>query len=99
MDETIKTDTAAAPVVRGHRKTRVGNVISDAQNKTIVVEIVTRSAHPRYKKVVKSHVRYAAHDENNEAKVGDIVEVMETRPLSRDKHFRLVRVIEKAVIL
>ena len=70
MDETIKTDTAAAAVVRGHRKTRVGNVISDAQNKTIVVEIVTRSAHPRYKKVVKSHVRYAAHDENNEAKIG-----------------------------
>ena len=96
MDETIKTDTAAAAVVRGHRKTRVGNVISDAQNKTIVVEIVTRSAHPRDKKVVKSHVRYAAHDENNEAKVGDQVMIAETRPLSKTKHWRLVKIISRS---
>ena len=97
MDDTIKTDTAAAaPIVRGHRKTRVGNVISDAQNKTIVVEIVTRSAHPRYKKVVKSHVRYAAHDENNEAKVGDQVMIAETRPLSKTKHWRLVKIISRS---
>ena len=97
MDETIKTDTAAAAsaVVRGHRKTRVGNVVSDVQNKTIVVEIVTRSAHPRYKKVVKSHVRYTAHDENNEAKVGDQVMIAETRPLSKSKRWRLVKIISR----
>ena len=97
MDETIKTDTAAAAsaVVRGHRKTRVGNVVSDVQNKTIVVEIVTRSAHPRYKKVVKSHVRYAAHDENNEAKVGDQVMIAETRPLSKSTRWRLVKIISR----
>ena len=84
---------------RAFRKTRVGKVVSDKMDKTIVVEITTTHSHPLYGRQVKYSTKFKAHDENNEAKVGDIVEVMETRPLSRDKHFRLVRIIEKAVIL
>ncbi len=83
-------------VERGHRKTRVGLVISDVQDKTIVVEIKSRTAHPRYKKVVKTRVRYAAHDENNEAKKGDTVRIAETRPLSKNKHWRLMEIISHA---
>jgi len=86
---------AAAPAVRGNRKSRVGKVISDVQNKTIVVEIMSRTAHKRYKKVVKTRVRYAAHDENNEAKNGDIVRIGETRPLSKRKHWRLIEIISR----
>ena len=68
-------------------------------DKTIVVETATRKSHPLYGKRVKYSRRFKAHDELNEAKVGDIVEIMETRPLSKDKHFRLVKIVEKAVIL
>ena len=84
---------------RNSRKVLTGKVVSDKMNKTIVVEINTKKSHPLYGRQVKYTKRFKAHDENNEAKVGDIVEVMETRPLSADKHFRLVRIIEKAVIL
>ena len=84
---------------RNLRKTRVGIVASNKMDKTVVVSIQDNVKHPLYKKIIKNTIRLKAHDENNEAKVGDIVEVMETRPLSRDKHFRLVRIIEKAVIL
>ena len=84
---------------RNSRKVLRGTVVSDKMDKTIVVEITTTHSHPLYGRQVKSSRNFKAHDENNEAKVGAIVEVMETRPLSRDKHFRLVRVIEKAVIL
>ena len=73
--------TSAAPEkVRGNRKSRVGQVVSDVQNKTIVVEVERRTSHKRYKKVVKSRKRYAAHDEENQAKVGDVVRISETRP-------------------
>lgn len=84
---------------RNSRKVLRGTVVSDKMDKTIVVEIATTHSHPLYGRQVKYSTKFKAHDENNEAKVGDIVEVMETRPLSRDKHFRLVRIIEKAVIL
>ena len=78
---------------RNRRKVLRGTVISDKMDKTIVVEIATTKSHPLYSNTFK------AHDENNEARIGDVVEVMETRPLSKDKHFRLVKIVEKAVIL
>ena len=84
---------------RNKRKVLRGTVVSDKMDKTIVVEIETKRSHPLYGRHVKYTTKFKAHDENNEAKVGDIVEVMETRPLSKDKHFRLVKVVEKAVIL
>ena len=78
------------------RKTRVGMVVSDKMDKTVVVAIVDNVKHPLYKKIVKRTVRLKAHDENNECRVGDRVEVMETRPLSKDKRWRVVEIIEKA---
>ena len=81
---------------RAFRKTRVGTVVSDKMDKTIVVAIETSVQHPLYKKTMKRTLKLKAHDENNECGIGDTVEVMETRPLSKDKRWRLVRVIEKA---
>ena len=84
---------------RNRRKVLRGTVVSDKMDKTIVVEITTSKADPKNGRHVKFSTKFKAHDENNEAKIGDIVEVMETRPLSKDKHFRLVKIVEKAVIL
>ena len=84
---------------RNRRKVLRGTVVSDKMDKTVVVEITTKRSHPLYGRHVKFSSRFKAHDENNEAKVGDVVEIMETRPLSKDKHFRLVKIVEKAVIL
>ena len=84
---------------RNNRKVLRGVVVSDKMDKTIVVQIETTRSHPLYGRRVKYTKKFKAHDENNEAKVGDIVEVMETRPLSKDKHFRLVKVVEKAVVV
>ena len=81
---------------RNLRKTRVGRVVSDKMDKTVVVAIVDNVKHPLYKKIVKRTVRLKAHDENNACKVGDRVEVMETRPLAKDKRWRVVEIIEKA---
>lgn len=81
---------------RNLRKTRVGTVVSDKMDKTVVVAIVDNVKHPLYKKIVKRTVRLKAHDEKNLCKVGDRVEVMETRPLSKDKRWRVVEIIEKA---
>ena len=81
---------------RNLRKTRVGVVASDKMDKTIVVTVKDSVQHPLYKKIIKRTVRFKAHDENNECKVGDRVEIMETRPISRDKRWRLVRVIDRA---
>lgn len=78
------------------RKTRVGKVVSDKMDKTIVVAIEDRVSHPLYKKIVKSTYKLKAHDENNECGIGDKVMVMETRPISKDKRWRLVSIIEKA---
>ncbi|MBD5095167.1 MAG: 30S ribosomal protein S17 [Subdoligranulum sp.] len=81
---------------RNLRKTRVGVVVSDKMDKTIVVAVKDSVQHPLYKKIMKRTVKFKAHDEKNECGVGDRVEIMETRPLSADKRWRLVRVIEKA---
>ncbi len=81
---------------RNLRKTRVGKVVSDKMDKTIVVAIEDNVRHPLYKKIVKRTIRLKAHDEQNTCKVGDRVEIMETRPLSKDKRWRLVNVIERA---
>jgi small subunit ribosomal protein S17 len=78
------------------RKTRVGKVVSDKMDKTIVVAIEGHVQHPLYKKTVKSTYKLKAHDENNECREGDTVRVMETRPLSKDKRWRLVEIVEKA---
>lgn len=84
---------------RNQRKVYQGRVVSDKNDKTIVVEVSTRKTHPIYGKRVKYSKKYTAHDENNTAKVGDIVTIMETRPLSKNKRFRLVEIVEKAVII
>ena len=81
---------------RNLRKTRVGKVVSDKMDKTIVVAIEDNVKHPKYGKVVKRTVKLKAHDANNECAIGDKVSVMETRPLSKDKRWRLVSIIEKA---
>lgn len=78
------------------RKTRVGKVISDKMDKTVVVIVEDRVAHKTYKKIIGRTYRLKAHDENNECGVGDIVRVMETRPLSKDKRWRVVEIVEKA---
>ena len=81
---------------RGYRKTRIGRVVSNKMDKTIVVAIVDSVKHPLYGKIVKKTYKLKAHDEQNVCAVGDRVKVMETRPLSKDKRWRLVRIIEKA---
>ncbi len=78
------------------RKTRVGKVVSDKMDKTVVVTVADRVAHPVYKKIIKRTYRLKAHDELNECGVGDTVRVMETRPLSKDKRWRVVEIVEKA---
>lgn len=81
---------------RSMRKTRTGKVVSDKMDKTIVVAVETSVKHPLYSKVIKRTYKLKAHDENNECKIGDRVKVMETRPLSKDKRWRLVQIVEKA---
>ena len=81
---------------RNLRKTRIGKVVSDKMDKTIVVAVVDNVKHPPYGKIVKRTYKLKAHDENNECKMGDRVKVMETRPLSKDKRWRLVEIVEKA---
>ncbi|MBR1737007.1 MAG: 30S ribosomal protein S17 [Firmicutes bacterium] len=81
---------------RNLRKTRIGKVISDKMDKTIVVAVENNVRHPLYKKIVKKTYKLKAHDENNECHIGDRVKVMETRPLSKDKRWRLVNIVEKA---
>ncbi|OHW62429.1 30S ribosomal protein S17 [Andreesenia angusta] len=81
---------------RGNRKLRQGRVVSDKMDKTIVVAVETFVSHPLYGKSVKKTTKFKAHDENNECQTGDIVKIMETRPLSKDKRWRLVGIVEKA---
>jgi len=83
-------------VERNLRKSRIGKVVSDKMDKTIVVAIEDHVKHPLYKKIVKRTYKLKAHDEQNECTIGDTVKVMETRPLSKDKRWRLVEVLEKA---
>jgi 30S ribosomal protein S17 len=81
---------------RNNRKTRIGRVVSDKMDKTVVIAVETKVRHPLYGKTVKRTTKFKAHDENNEAKVNDRVSIMETRPLSKDKRWRLVEIVEKA---
>lgn len=81
---------------RNNRKTRVGVVVSDGRDKTVTVEVPTSAPHRRYDKIVRSRARFHAHDEANEARVGDRVRIMETRPLSRQKRWRVVEIVERA---
>ena len=83
-------------VERNLRKTRIGMVVSDKMDKTVVVAIQDNVKHPKYGKVIKRTVKFKAHDENNECGIGDTVKVMETRPLSKDKRWRLVEIMERA---
>src|SRR5579862_6280288 len=93
MAET--TNQAKTETERGHRKERVGEVISNKMAKTIVVRVERRFPHPRYKKVVTGYSKFYAHDEKNEAKIGDRVRIEETRPLSKTKNWRLVEIVVK----
>ncbi|MBP3232608.1 MAG: 30S ribosomal protein S17 [Anaerovibrio sp.] len=81
---------------RNERKTKIGKVVSDKMDKTVVVAVLDIEQHALYKKAVKKTVKFNAHDENNEAHVGDTVSIMETRPLSKDKRWRVVEIVEKA---
>ncbi len=88
--------TEAVNTERGIRKERVGVVVSDVQDKTIVVVVSQRTAHPLYKKVIKRRKKFTAHDEKNEACKGDTVRICETRPLSKNKRWRLIEIISRA---
>ncbi len=91
------TTTPAAPAeARGHRKERLGKVIAAKMTKTIVVQVQRRFPHPEYKKVITAYSKFYAHDEKSEAKVGDLVLIVETRPLSKLKRWRLTQVVERS---
>jgi small subunit ribosomal protein S17 len=88
-------DTAITESPRGHRKERVGKVLANKMAKTIVVQVERRFPHPKYKKVITSYAKFYAHDEKGDAKVGDVVLIQETRPLSKLKRWRLKEVVER----
>lgn len=96
MAELAKRGEASTAIERTSRKTRVGKVVSDKMMKTVVVSIERRVEHPVYGKMVRRTTKLKAHDEQNEAKTGDTVRIMETRPLSKDKRWRVVEIIERA---
>jgi small subunit ribosomal protein S17 len=81
---------------RGNRKVRTGTVVSDKMDKTVVVAVETLVTHPLYRKQLKRTSKFKAHDENNECSQGDVVKIMETRPLSKDKRWRVINIVEKA---
>lgn len=83
-------------MTRNDRKVRIGKVVSNSMDKTITVAVLDNVKHPLYKKIIKKTYKLKAHDENNECNIGDTVKVMETRPLSKDKRWRLVNIIERA---
>ena len=83
-------------MVRNYRKTRVGNVVSDKMDKTVVVAVEDRVRHPLFNKIIRNTRKFKAHDEKNECHIGDKVKIMETRPLSKDKRWRVVEIMEKA---
>ena len=84
---------------QGNRKSMTGTVTSDKMEKTITVSVETVKRHPLYRKTIKTSKKYKAHDENNEAKAGDVVKIMETRPLSKDKRWKLTEIVQKAKTL
>ncbi|MGI6684258.1 MAG: 30S ribosomal protein S17 [Bacillota bacterium] len=84
---------------RANRKTRIGHVVSDKMDKTVVVRVETRVRHPLYGRIIKQSKKFKVHDENNESRIGDKVKIMETRPLSKEKRWRVVEILEKAPIV
>lgn len=93
---TTPAESATSGRARGTRKTREGVVVSDRMDKTVVVEVTRLVRHPLYERVIRRRARFKAHDENNECKVGDRVRIMETRPLSKTKRWRVVAILERA---
>jgi len=96
MAEETKTLETTTTATRGNRKERVGEVVSNKMTKTIVVRVERRFPHPKYKKVITGYKKFYAHDEKNDAKIGDTVRIEETRPLSKLKRWRLVEVVERS---
>ena len=94
--EQLNTTAAPAQTKRTARRTKQGRVVSDKMDKTIVVVSATRVPHKVYGKIVRKSVKFKAHDEQNEAKIGDTVRIMECRPMSKDKRWRLIEVVERA---
>ena len=94
-DENIVLDETAKIDERNDRKLRIGKVVSDKMQKTVVVSVERLVQHPLYKKSIKQTTRFKAHDENNDSHTGDIVKIMETRPLSKDKRWRVVEILQK----
>lgn len=91
-----EVSTTGPGTVRSQRKVRVGRVVSDKMDKTVVVQVVDLKQHPLYRKTVRQRVRFKVHDEANSCGIGDTVRIMETRPLSREKRWRVVEIVEKA---
>jgi small subunit ribosomal protein S17 len=96
-ESQVEQDEAVKAESRNRRKTRVGNVVSSKADKTVTVVVERRFPHPLYRKGVRRHAKYHAHDEKNEYQVGDVVRIMETRPLSKTKRWRVVELIERPV--
>jgi small subunit ribosomal protein S17 len=92
MSQSAETATAE----RTQRKVRLGRVTSDKMDKTVIVQVTSLKSHPLYKKTVQRRVRFKAHDESNQCGVGDLVRIMESRPISKDKRWRVVEIVEKA---
>jgi small subunit ribosomal protein S17 len=90
------SDTATAAATRGRRKVRLGTVISDKMDKTVIVQVGSSKAHRLYRKTVSQRTRFKVHDEKNECGVGDLVRIVETRPLSKEKRWRIQEIVEKA---
>jgi small subunit ribosomal protein S17 len=97
-EKKVKVEKVEEKVERNLRKSMIGTVVSDKMDKTVVVAVETSVAHPIYNKTVKRTYKLKAHDEENACKAGDKVRVMETRPLSKDKRYRVVEIVEKAII-
>src|SRR5437899_7698803 len=97
QEPSLAASPLPASLTRASRKTRTGEVISSSMNKTIVVRTVTRVPHPKFGKIVKQMKKFYAHDEENKAKTGDVVRIMETRPLSKLKRWRLLKVVQKSL--
>lgn len=93
------SETQETQATQRHRRVLQGTVVSDKMDKTIVVQVIRRYKHPRYRKYVNERLRYKAHDERNEAKLGDVVRIVSSRPLSREKRWRLQAIVEKATIV
>ncbi len=95
-EDVAPANAGGTPRTRGLRKTQIGIVVSDKMQKTVVVEVARRGRHPLYKKIVRKSRRFKAHDEQGSARAGDTVVISETRPLSKDKRWRVVQVLERA---